>query len=218
MLGNAEVGADDSWAMRLMHAPVVVRVYESWWRPYLVRLFSTLTYTIEDEIVDRHLSGRSGPRLLDLCCGTARASRRWIPYGAEVLAIDASMAMLREARRHCPSDRLVLAYGDAGSRIARTQSFDAALCFAALHLLDDPGRVLEHAIESLHADGLLFAWVAAAREALAYRPLRRIAESLGLRVWQPSDLAHRIENYGLQTIESRVLGAIEFVVARRPPL
>ena len=177
-----------------------------------------LTYAIEDEIVDRHLRGRPHARLLDLCCGTARAGRRWIPHGAEVLGIDLSSIMLHEARRRCPSDRLVLVYGDAGSRIARVQSFDAAFCFAALHLLPDPGCVLEHMAEALHPDGLLFAWVVTARGAMTNRPLRRIAEFLGLRVWEPSVLGQRIENYGFETIESRALGAIEFVVARRSSL
>jgi SAM-dependent methyltransferase len=212
---NAEIATEDSWAMRLMHAGAVVRVYESWWRPALVRLFSPLTYVAEDEIVERHLRSRSAPRLLDLCCGTARASRRWISHGAEVLAIDTSMAMLHEARRRCPSERLVLAYSDAGSNIARPQSFDAAMCFAALHLLPDPEPVLAHAVEALRPDGVLFAWVAAARDALAYSPLRRTADLLGLRVWEPSALADRIERHGLQPVERLVFGTLELVVARR---
>ncbi len=204
-----------SWAMSLMRSALVTRIYERAWRPAIVRPFSTLTYAAEDAIVDRYLEPRENLRLLDLCCGTARASRRWVPSGAAVLGIDLSPAMLSEARRRCPSDRLVLVQGDAGSPIAQPAIFDAAFCFAALHLLERPEAVISTAATALRPHGMFFAWVATASGIMRAAPLRALAASLGLRSWEPMSLAARMRERGIEVRETVRFGAVEFVVGRR---
>ena len=47
-----------------------------------MRAVSRLGYEREDAIVDQHVSARPGFRILELCCGTARAGRRWVARGA----------------------------------------------------------------------------------------------------------------------------------------
>ena len=205
----------DSWAMSLMHSALLARVYERAWRPVLVRALSTLTYAAEDAIVDRYLEPRVDLKLLDLCCGTARASRRWVPRHADVLGIDLSRAMLCEARRRCPSERLVLVQADAGSPIAQAGIFDAVLCFAALHLLERPEEVISAAATALRPRGLFFVWVATMDGIMRVAPVRKLVESLGLRLWQPMSLGARIGTQGVEILETLSFGAVEFIVGRR---
>jgi SAM-dependent methyltransferase len=207
----------DSWAMSLMHSPLLARIYEGSWRPAAVRALSTLTDAAEDAIVDRYLEPRVNLRILDLCCGTARVSRRWIPRHADVLGVDLSLAMLREARRRCTSERLVLVRVDAGSPIAHTRIFDAAFCFAALHLLERPENVISAAAEALRPGGLFFAWVATTDGIMRVPLVRKLMGSFGLRLWRPMSLADGMTAHGLEVLESLRFGAVEFVVARRQP-
>lgn len=200
-----------------MHSALLARIYEHAWRPAVVRALSTLTYAVEDAIVDRYLEQRLHLRLLDLCCGTARASRRWVPRHADVLGIDLSRAMLCEARRRCPSERLVLVQADAGSPIAQAGIFDAALCFAALHLLERPEDALSAAATALRPHGLFFAWVATTDGIMRVAPVRKLAESLGLRLWQPMSLGALVGMHGVEILETLSFGAVEFVVGRRRP-
>lgn len=204
----------DSWAMSLMHSALLTRIYERAWRPAVVRALSTLTYAAEDAIVDRHLERRSHLRLLDLCCGTARTSRHWIPRHADVLGIDLSLAMLREARRRTPSERLVLVQADAGSPIAQAGTFDAAFCFAALHLLERPENVLSAAAEALRPHGLFFAWVATSSGRMRAGPVQRLTRALGLLLWEPKQLMVRLVAHGFEIREIQSFGAIEFAVAQ----
>jgi SAM-dependent methyltransferase len=174
-----------------------------------------LTYAAEDAIVDRYLEQRSHPRLLDLCCGTARPSRRWIPRHADVLGIDLSVAMLREARRRTPSERLVLVQADAGSPIAQAGTFDAAFCFAALHLLERPEDVLSAAAAALRPRGLFFAWVATSSGPMRVAPVQTLARALGLLLWEPKQLLVRLVEHGFEIREIQSFGAVEFAVAQR---
>ena len=61
-----------------------------------MRAVSRLGYEREDAIVDQHVSARPGFRILELCCGTARAGRRWVARGAEVLGVDRSVGLGRD--------------------------------------------------------------------------------------------------------------------------
>ena len=90
-----------------------------------MRAVSRLGYEREDAIVDQHVSARPGFRILELCCGTARAGRRWVARGAEVLGVDRSVQMLTEARRRCGDGRLVLLRGDACRQLT---SFFFSVC------------------------------------------------------------------------------------------
>jgi SAM-dependent methyltransferase len=126
-----------------------------------------------------------------------------------------SSVMLREARRRCQSKRLILVEGDAGQPLARPGEFDAATCFAALHLLDAPERVISTAATALHSGGLFFAWVVTARRILRPRFVQSAVRSIGLRLWEPGLLARRMHAHGFEIIETRTFGAIDFVVGAR---
>jgi SAM-dependent methyltransferase len=207
----------ETGALRLMNSPLVARVYERAWRPALVRMVSGFGYDAEDAIVDRCLQSHQHPlRILDLCCGTCRAGRRWVVRGAEVLGIDQSIAMLREARRRCEDERLLLLHADATRQFSRTNLFDAVICFGALHLLADARAAISIAAASLRSGGLFFSWVVVAAGKLRPAIFRSlITEPMGLRLFEPGSLQLMAAAAGLEVVESVTSAAIEFVVARR---
>jgi SAM-dependent methyltransferase len=215
ILIGPQTETDNSLADRLMRSPLMARVYENLWRPAIVYSVSRLTYAIEDATVDRYLPDRQELRLLDLCCGTARASRRWVGRGARVLAVDRSPAMLVEARHRCDSDSLILVHADATASVAMPGSFDGAICFAAIHLIPDPSRLIEEAAKALRPGGVLFVWGVSARGFLRLHLSQRIVRWFGVRRVKPLGLEGLVREAGFDVLEQRRFGVIEFIVARQ---
>lgn len=75
------------------------------------------------------LAGGGPARVLDVGCGPGRDVRWFAEQGTEVVGIDPSLGMLREARRR-GCRRLV--HGDARALPFQAGSFDAAWCMASL--------------------------------------------------------------------------------------
>ncbi len=207
--------ATESIGIRLMHWRAVSRIYERFWRPSLMRLVSNLDEQAEDQILGEYLAPKRGLRILDLCCGTARIGRRYAQRGADVLGVDVSESMLREARRLFGGESLVLVHGDAADQIAVPGSYDAAVCFAALHLVPQPEKVLAAAVESLKIGGLLFAWVLASRDRMARFPCRVLAPRMGVTPWPEGELEIRMDAYGCDVESRQVFGSVDLVVGRR---
>jgi len=206
----------DSYALRLMHSAFVSRIYERIWRPALVRMVSRLGYETEDAIVDRHVPRQPRRRILELCCGTARAGRRWVERGADVLGVDRSLEMLKEARRQCSDDRLVLLCGDAERELEQPDTFDAVLCFAALHLLGTPEAALRAGTTSLRPGGTFVGWALSTTGVLGrWRLPAGLLRRAGLRPFPPGGLRRALASVGLDIVETLGDGAVELVVARR---
>jgi len=170
---------------------------------------------MEDALVARHLGSRDGLTIADLCCGTARASRRWIDQGATVLGIDQSPAMLEEARRRCTDERLVLVRGDAMLPLAKPDTFDAVLCFASLHLLERPEGVIAAGAQALRPGGVLLVWALHRSGAFGPTAIAQLANRLGLCPFPVGALGARVAEQGCEVIEDVALGAVNFVVGRR---
>lgn len=89
------------------------------------------------------LAPRRGERILDLGCGTGHLTKQLASAGADVVGIDASPAMIDEARRNHPGLRFVVA--DARNYRA-DEPFDAVFSNAALHWVRPP----EAAVRTIH--------------------------------------------------------------------
>lgn len=102
----------------------------------------------ERAILDRHLSGREGQRILDLACGTGRL----MEYCTD--GLDLSSAMLDLARRKHPAKNFHL--GNALHPELPDRGFDAVICFHLLmHLKkEDLAKVLTGARTLLKSGGL----------------------------------------------------------------
>jgi ubiquinone/menaquinone biosynthesis C-methylase UbiE len=203
-------------ALRLMHSSAVVRVYDSLWRPILVHLASGIEAIDESRLLEDAVAGHPEARVLDLCCGTTVVGRTCVAAGGvEVVGIDASMEMLRRARRFCPSERLVLICADATLALPCASAFDVATCFAALHLLQDPYALLQAAARALKPGGVLLTWVLTARGVLGTGVARRILSTLGVYMFEADRLPSLLERAGFSVARHWHRGAIELAAARK---
>ena len=85
------------------------------------------------------LAPRPGERILDLGCGTGHLTAKIAETGAEVVGIDASSAMVEEARRLYPHIRFEVA--DARD-FAFDEPFDAVFSNAVLHWVKEPEKAI----------------------------------------------------------------------------
>ncbi len=90
----------------------------------------------------------------DLGCGTGRLVEALAPFVAQVVAVDASAAMLGAARRRLAgSPNVELRRGDLGALPLGDASLDAAVLALVLHHVGDPGRALAEVFRVLKPGG-----------------------------------------------------------------
>jgi phosphatidylethanolamine/phosphatidyl-N-methylethanolamine N-methyltransferase len=122
------------------------------------------------------LALRPGERLLIIGCGTG-ADLPFVPADVEVLAVDLSPAMLRQARAHARPgidfrvmDGMALDLPDG--------SFDAAILHMVLEVIPDPARCLAEAARVLRPGGRLAVFDKFLPDGDRPGPLRRAALAL----------------------------------------
>lgn len=214
-------------AQDLMLSGLVPRIYEKWWRPVLGRLVKgPLGPSMEGE----HRLAREllrlepgdGATVLDVACGTGGFTRELArvvgPTGLAV-GIDVSETML--ARATADAGRAGLrnvAYvrGDAEALAFVERSFDAACCFAALHLFSNPMRAIDRMHAVLRPGGRL-AIMTSARRCPA--PLRAVESTLGqvagMRVFGTRELRDALRTRGFEALDWQLAGVTQFVAGRR---
>src|SRR6266403_6293483 len=85
------------------------------------------------------LAAKSGERILDIGCGTGHLTAQIAESGANVLGVDRSPEMIRQARLKYPS--LQFEVMDA-REIALDGNFDAVFSNATLHWIKEPEQVI----------------------------------------------------------------------------
>lgn len=96
------------------------------------------------------LGAKPGERILDVGCGTGHLTAQIAAIGADVIGIDASSAMIAQAREKYPSLRFEVM--DA-REIAFTEIFDALFSNATLHWIKEPARVVTGIAKALRTGG-----------------------------------------------------------------
>ena len=202
---------------------VVPAIYERWWRPALAQVAKGLTGPgMADEMrIARLLLGLgAGQVVLDLACGPGNFAREFArAVGAEglVVGVDASPTML--ARGAADTDRagvanLALIRADATDLPFRDGTFDAACCFAALHLFADPLAALDEMSRALRPGGRI-AIMTSVRRPLTIRPLKPLIErASGMRVFEADEIVDALRDRGFAGIHQRLAGMVQFVGAR----
>ncbi|MEW5656235.1 class I SAM-dependent methyltransferase [Streptomyces cinereoruber] len=98
---------------------------------------------------------RSSPSIVEIGAGTgvfSAAMARWIE-GSEVVAVDASEAMLAEAHRHHPHPAVRYLRGEAEAVPAAEDFFDLALMSRVIHHIPDRARAARELARVLRAGG-----------------------------------------------------------------
>jgi ubiquinone/menaquinone biosynthesis C-methylase UbiE len=209
----------------LMVTRLVPAIYERYWRPALGRVAKGVTGPgMAEEIrIARLLLGLGeNERVLDVACGPGNFSREFAravgPDGL-VVGIDASRTMLErgaEENRQTGVENLVLIRGDATALPFADASFDAACCFAALHLFADPFAALDEMRRCL-APGGRIALMTSVRRQLTLRPLKPVIErASGMRLFEGDEIASALEQRGFTGIHRRLSGMVQFVGGRLP--
>jgi SAM-dependent methyltransferase len=212
-------------AQDLMVTRLVPAIYERYWRPALGRVFKGLTGPgMAEEIrIARLLLGLGeGDRVLDVACGPGNFSREFArTVGREglVVGIDASRTMLERGaaeRRRAGVENLVLVRGNAVEMPFADGSFDAACCFAALHLFADPFDALDE-MRRILAPGGRIALMCSVRRQVTVRPLKPLIErSSGIKVFEPDEVTGALAGRGFTGIHQRLAGMVQFVGGRLP--
>ena len=98
------------------------------------------------------LAPQPGDRILDLGCGTGPLTKRIADAGADVVGVDASPAMVAQARASYPG--LSFDVADA-TTMAFDRPFDAVFSNAVLHWVRPPARAIERMAAALRPGGRL---------------------------------------------------------------
>lgn len=119
---------------------------------------------------------RPGERLVVIGCGTG-ADLPLIPEGVEVLAVDLTPAMLRQAMAHARPG-IELRVMDGMALDLPDGSFDAAILHMVLEVIPDPARCLAEAARVLRVGGRLAVFDKFLPEGERPGPLRRAGLAL----------------------------------------
>jgi trans-aconitate methyltransferase len=96
------------------------------------------------------LAPKLGEKILDVGCGTGHLTAQIAEAGAEVLGIDRSEEMIRQAKEKYPDLRFEVM--DA-TEISVTQPVDAVFSNATLHWIKEPQRVITGMAKALRPGG-----------------------------------------------------------------
>ena len=207
----------------LMLTRFVPAIYERWWRPALAQLAKGVTGPgmAEEVRIARLLLGLGrGDVVLDLACGPGNFSRefaRAVDPDGLVVGVDASPTML--ARGAADTERarlanLALVRADGSALPFRDGTFDAACCFAALHLFADPFAALDEMTRLLHPGGRI-AIMTSVRRQVTIRPLKPVMErASGMRVFEADEIVDALRERGYGGIHQRLAGMVQFVGGR----
>jgi ubiquinone/menaquinone biosynthesis C-methylase UbiE len=111
---------------------------------------------------------------------------------------------------------LGLVRGDAAALPFRHRSFDAACCFAALHLFADPFAALDEMRRVLGPGGRI-AIMTSVRRQLTVWPLKPLIErTSGIRVFESDEIVRALQERGFEDVRQRLAGLLQFVGGRLP--
>jgi trans-aconitate methyltransferase len=96
------------------------------------------------------LAPKPGEKMLDIGCGTAHLTGKIAEFGAVVVGLDNSAAMIEQARKNYPNLRFELA--DA-TEFYFDMVFDAVFSNAVLHWIEDQKKLLQCIYKSLKPGG-----------------------------------------------------------------
>jgi ubiquinone/menaquinone biosynthesis C-methylase UbiE len=223
LLGGEEAKGTPS--QRLMTSTGLPLIYERWWRPALGRLLKGLMgpgMADEHRIARLLLGLRPGDGVIDLACGPGNFARGFssaVGEGGLVVGVDASRTMLARAVRDAPpgAENLAWVRGDGTALPFRDASFDAACCFAALYLFDEPFRAIDELARVLTPGGRIAILTSCRTRSATLRTVDgMIGARAGLRMFEPDEITGALRGLGFRDVTQRITGFAQFVGGRKP--
>jgi SAM-dependent methyltransferase len=196
--------------------------YEPLWRVRSLALLTGEPFPTDRELgmISDLASLERGGRYLDLGCSAGLYTRglaRTLGDGGEVVGIDISPSMLREAARRArkTDTRPSLARADAHELPFAAASFSGVVCGGTLNELGDPARALREASRVLEPGGRLAVMGILRARSLRGRRLQRFLSIGGVRFFEPDELRSLLDHAGLDADPLRTHGPIFFAGATR---
>ena len=151
-------------------------------------------------------------RVLEIATGTGLIALNIAGSAAAVEAIDFAPAMIAAAKKKAVPENVRFSVGDATALAFPERSFDAVIISNALHIMPEPGLVLENIKRVLKPGGLLIA------PTFSHGHLRDSTRSLNARIlrligfepyskWSPEEYVAFIEQNGFSVKNWHVLKA-----------
>ncbi len=218
---KTRVGADN-FANLTNFLPGAGLAYEPLWRVHSLTLLTGVHFPSDRElriISDLVDLGRGG-RYLDLGCSTGLYTRnlaRALGDGGEVVGIDISPSMLKEAARRSRKMGAAssLARADAHNLPFADASFSGAVCGGTLNELGDPARALRETRRVLEPGGRLAIMGILRARSSRGRRLQRFLSAGGVRFFDPDELWSLLDHAGFEPDPLRTHGIVFFAGATR---
>lgn len=212
------VGADNV-ANLTNFLPGAGRGYEPLWRVHSLTLLTGEPFSNERElrVISELVDLERGGRYLDLGCSAGLYTRGLARTLGEVIGIDISPSMLKEAARRARKVGAVpsFARADAHHLPFADASFSGAVCGGTLNELGDPARALRETRRVLEPGGCLAVMGILRAGMPGGRRLQRLLSTSGIRFFEPDELGSMLDHAGFEPGPLRTHGAIFFASATR---
>ena len=204
--------------------PGAGRSYEPLWRRRSLTLLTGEEFPNERELEDIRglVRVERGGLYLDLGCSAGLYSRGLaasLGDGGDVVGIDISPSMLKEAARRTRSLRPgavpSLARADAGAMPFADGAFAGAVCGGSLNEFGDPARVLRETRRVLAPGGRLAIMGLLRAATPRGRALQRFLSTGGIRFFEPAQVTSLLDHAGFDPNPLEVRNVVFFAGATR---
>jgi SAM-dependent methyltransferase len=202
--------------------PGAGRAYEPLWRVHSLTLLTGESFPKEREIrvIAELVNLDRGGLYLDLGCSAGLYTRglaRALGDRGDVIGIDISPSMLREAARHAGTAGVASSFAraDAHNLPFADASFSGAVCGGTLNELGEPARALRETRRVLAPGGRLAVMGILRAQTPGGRRLQRSLSTSGIRFFDPDELRSMLDHAGFDPDPLRIHGAVFFAGATR---
>ena len=211
----SRIGADNI-ANLTNFLPGAGRGYEPLWRVRSLRLLIGEQFSNERELgIIRDLVRRvPDGRYLDLGC-SAGLYTRGLAGGSEVVGIDISPSMLREANRRArrTDTRPSFVRANAQNLPFFDEAFSGAVCGGSLNEFKNPARVLRETHRVLRSGGRLAIMGILRANKQRGRRLQHLLSPGGIKFFDPDELRSLLDHAGFEPDPLQVYGPVFFAGA-----
>jgi SAM-dependent methyltransferase len=212
---RSRIGAD-SVANLTNFLPGAGRGYEPLWRVRSLRLLTGESFPNDQElgIIEELAGATGGGRYLDLGCSAGLYARSLArALDADVIGVDISPSMLREADRRARRTRASFVRANAQNLPFFDGAFSGAVCGGSLNEFGNPARVLRETHRVLASGGRLAIMGILRAQTRRGRRLQRLLSTGGIRFFDPDELRSLLDHAGFDPDPLRTNGPVFFAGA-----